>query len=179
MIVCPDCAFENIEGADTCDGCQQPLSHLSLRMPTSSVEASLFRDRIAVLEPSRPATVSSDAPVSEVLAKMAGQKIGCIIVVDGQTIAGIFSERDALLRLGVDAPQLWDRPISEFMTPQPETLEADDKIAFALHKMDLGGYRHVPILKDGRLEGVISVRDILRYLTQRIAETASYAGRTP
>jgi CBS domain-containing protein len=110
---------------------------------------------------------------------MAGQKIGCIIVVDGQTVAGIFSERDALLRLGVDAPQLWDRPIREFMTPQPETLEADDKIAFALHKMDVGGYRHVPILKDGRLEGVISVRDILRYLTQRIAETASYAGRTP
>jgi CBS domain-containing protein len=172
MIICPDCGFENIEGADTCEQCQQPLSEMSLRMPTSSVEASLFRDRIAALQPRRPATVAPTAPVSEVLEKMAGQSIGCVVVVDGQSVIGIFSERDALLRLGVDAAQLWERPISEFMTPQPETLEADDKIAFALHKMDLGGYRHVPILKDGRLEGVISVRDILRYLTQRIAETA-------
>lgn len=174
MIVCPDCGYENIEGADTCEQCQQPLSDVSLRMPTSSVEASLFRDRIAVLPPKQPTTVAPDASVSEVLEKMAGESIGCVIVVDGTSVVGIFSERDALLRLNVDAAQLADRPIREFMTPQPETLETDDKIAFALHKMDLGGYRHVPILRKGRLEGVISVRDILDYLTRRIAETTGF-----
>ena len=55
------------------------------------------------------------------------------------------------------------------MTADPVTLETSDKIAFALHKMNVGGYRHVPILFDGKLAGVISIRDILRYLTERIA----------
>jgi CBS domain-containing protein len=172
MIICPDCGFENIEGIDACEQCQQPLTNLGWRMRNSSVEASLFRDRITALEPKRPATVSPHASVGEVLEKMAGDSIGCVVIVKGDEVVGIFSERDALLRLGVEAAQLANRPISEFMTPQPETLETDDKIAFALHKMDLGGYRHVPILEGGRLNGIISVRDILRYLTQRIAEAA-------
>jgi CBS domain-containing protein len=55
------------------------------------------------------------------------------------------------------------------MTANPVTLEANDKIAFALQKMDVGGYRHIPILFNGKLAGVISIRDILRYLTERIA----------
>ena len=55
------------------------------------------------------------------------------------------------------------------MTQQPVTLDTNDKIAFALHKMNVGGYRHLPILFEGKLAGVISIRDILRYLTERIA----------
>lgn len=172
MIICPDCGFENIEGIDACEQCEQPLTNLGWRMRSSSVEAGLFRDRIAALEPKRPTTVTPATSVGDVLGKMAGDSIGCVIVVDGDEVVGIFSERDALLKLNIDAAQVADRPISEFMTPQPETLEAEDKIAYALHKMDLGGYRHVPILEGGRLKGVISVRDILRYLTLRIAESA-------
>ena len=55
------------------------------------------------------------------------------------------------------------------MTHKPETLKATDKIAFALHKMDLGGYRHIPILSEGKVTGVISIRDILRYMTKNVA----------
>ena len=54
------------------------------------------------------------------------------------------------------------------MTAGPETLDLDDKIAFAIHKMDLGGFRHVPIMRDGDVIGVISARDILRYLTDSV-----------
>ena len=165
MIICPDCGFENIEGIDTCDACQQPLTNLGWRMRNSSVEASLFRDRIAVLSPKPPTTVGPATPVGKVLEKMIGESIGCVVVVEGESVLGIFSERDALLRLNVDAAQLADRPVREFMTPQVETLEADDKIAFALHKMDVGHYRHVPLLDDGRVAGIISARDILRFIT--------------
>lgn len=175
MIICPDCGFENLEGSDACEQCQQPLTNLGWRMESSSVEASLFRDRIAVLLPRQATAVSPTTPIGDVLEKMAGGSIGCVVVLDGESVVGIFSERDVLMRLNVEAPQFENRPISEFMTPQPETLEADDKIAFALHKMDLGGFRHVPILNDGKLAGIISVRDILRYLTQRIAESTASA----
>jgi CBS domain-containing protein len=95
------------------------------------------------------------------------------MIVDAGKLAGIFSERDALMKLNTDAARFFDRPISQFMTPDPVTLETNDKIAFALHKMNVGGYRHVPILFGGKLAGVISIRDILRYLTDRIAVAAA------
>ncbi len=52
------------------------------------------------------------------------------------------------------------------MTPNPETLDVNDKIAFALHKMDSGGYPHLPVVLDNKPAGVISVRDMLRHITR-------------
>jgi len=168
MLICPYCQAENIEGADECAECSQPLTDMGVRVPASSVEADLMRDRIERLWPKTPSTVSPHTTVGEVLQKMVGETIGCVMVVDQGQLVGIFSERDALMKLNVDAAKFKDRPILQFMTPRPVTLETNDKIAFALHKMNLGGYRHVPILFDGKLAGVISIRDILRYLTERI-----------
>jgi len=59
------------------------------------------------------------------------------------------------------------------MTPEPVTLELNDKIAFALHKMHVGGYRHLPIMDGGKLVGVISIRDILSYVTERSTVAAA------
>jgi CBS domain-containing protein len=169
MILCPYCEAENIEGADECDKCGEALWDLSVRVPASSVEGDLLRDRIERLWPKSPSTVSPDTPVGKVLKKMVDERIGCVTIVDQGKLAGIFSERDALMKLNTDAARFMDRPISQFMTPDPVTLESNDKIAFALHKMNVGGYRHIPILFGGKLAGVISIRDILRYLTERIA----------
>ncbi len=170
-LICPYCDAENIEGADQCQDCGEALAHLSIRVPSSSVEADLLRDRIERLWPKSPSTVAPEMPVGDVLAKMVGETIGCVMVVDAGKLVGIFSERDALMKLNTDAPKLLARPISQYMTPEPVTLETNDKIAFALHKMNVGGYRHIPILFQGKLAGVISIRDILRYLTERIAAT--------
>ncbi len=167
-ILCPYCDAENIEGTDECQSCGEALGHLSRRIPTSSVEADLLRDRIERLWPKSPSTVAPDTTVGDVLKQMVDKQIGCVMVVDKGKLVGIFSERDALMKLNTDAPKFLKRPISQFMTADPVTLEAEDKIAYALHKMNMGGYRHVPILFDGKLAGVISIRDILRYLTDRI-----------
>jgi CBS domain-containing protein len=168
-ILCPYCEAENIEGADECDKCGEGLTHLSRRIPASSVEADLLRDRIERLWPKSPSTVTPDTTVGEVLKRMVDKRIGCVMIVDGGKLVGIFSERDALMKLNADAPKFLSRPISQFMTADPVTLETSDKIAYALHKMNVGGYRHMPILFQGKLAGVISIRDILRYLTERIA----------
>jgi CBS domain-containing protein len=169
MILCPYCEAENIEGADDCESCGEALTELSRRIPASRVEADLVRDRIERLWPKSPSTVAPDASVGDVLKKMVDERIGCVMIVDKGELIGIFSERDALMKLNTDAARFLSRPISQFMTQGPVTLETNDKIAYALHKMNIGGYRHIPILFEGKLAGVISIRDILRYLTERIA----------
>ncbi len=168
MSICPDCGHENIEGADFCEECQQPLSFLSKPRASSDVEYGVHKDRIHVLSPREPIVATPDTTVGEVLKLLAERKVGCVIIAEEGEVVGIFSERDALTRLNTRVDDLRDRPISEFMTPSPATLEMEDKIAFALHKMDLGGYRHIPILRDGDIVGVISVRDILRYFSEKI-----------
>ena len=93
-----------------------------------------------------------------------------MLITKDDDLLGIFTERDVLMRLNVDADQLSDRPISDFMTPNPNAGD-HDKIAFALQKMDVGGYRHIPILTDGRLTGVISLRDVLKYISDQLLAT--------
>ena len=172
MISCPFCGAENLQGADICDDCQHSLTDLSIPAPVSGVERGLLKDRIEVLPPRKPETVSLGTTVGEVLEKMVDKSIGCVIVVDGEQVRGIFTERDALTRLGADVATMADRPIESLMTPDPIALDIKNKIAFALHKMHVGGYRHVPIFAEEKLVGVISIRDILDYFTDRIGVSA-------
>src|SRR6188508_2349434 len=115
-IICPYCEAEIIEGADECDKCGEALTHLSRRIPASSVEADLLRDRIERLWPKSPSTVAPETPVGDVLKKMVDQRIGCVMIVDQGKLLGIFSERDALMKLNTDAQKHFSRPISQFMT---------------------------------------------------------------
>ncbi|GIW95777.1 MAG: hypothetical protein KatS3mg110_3818 [Pirellulaceae bacterium] len=169
MICCPFCGAENIPGDDLCEVCHEPLSTLHLPEPATEVERGLIKDRLESLNPRAPVVVEPEMPVLPVLRMMLDHKIGCVLVVKEARVVGIFTERDALLRLS-DDPQEWkDRPVSEFMTPNPQTLDLKAKVAFAVQRMDQGGYRHVPVVDDQqRPIGVISVRDILRYLTERL-----------
>ncbi len=173
MIICPYCDAENIEGSDGCDACGQPLADLHLPTPETEVERGILRDRLTLLEPKTPIVVTPEMPAGEVLQLMVEKKIGCVFVVEADRVVGVFTERDALHRIGVEAQQLRGRPISQFMTPDPHNLDSNAKIAFAIRMMDLGGYRHVPVADaDGKLTGVISIRDILGYLTDKMAIAA-------
>lgn len=168
MINCPYCGYENIAGDDLCEECGQPLTETHLSTPSNEVEQALLKDRVSVLNPKTPRTVPPQTPVSQVLRMMVEHHIGCIIVAENSKPVGIFSERDALRKLNVDTPTLGSRPVSDFMTPNPQTLVANAKIAYAVQRMALGGYRHLPIVGDkGELVGIISARDIIRYLTRK------------
>jgi CBS domain-containing protein len=90
---------------------------------------------------------------------MREHHVGCVLVVDGDRLAGILTERDLLLKMeniGLD------EPVARLMTPDPETLQLDDPIVWALNRMSVGGYRHVPLVDpDGRPVGILSVKDIV------------------
>lgn len=168
MIPCPACGFDNLEGADHCHQCQLSLSDLSHPHPRTTLEKALMNDRIELLQPRKPLAVSPDDKIGDVLKKMVAEKIGCVMVMEGDELAGIFTEFDALMKVNTSIKSLADRPISSVMTTKPVTLNIENKIAYALHQMHVGGYRHLPILSGGKLVGVSSIRDILNYLAQRL-----------
>jgi CBS domain-containing protein len=146
MIVCPYCDFENIPGEDVCEQCGHSLSSFHPPRLANAVERSLVRDRLNALEPRSPIVVEPCMPVRQVMRMMVDYKIGCVLVVVDSRVVGIFTERDALSKLNERATELGDHPVKEFMTSNPQTLDTTAKIAFAVQRMDLGGYRHVPIV---------------------------------
>ena len=168
---CPYCSFENIEGDDVCDQCGQPLSESHLRGPKNTLERGLLKDRVGELPSKQPVVVAEGTAVGDVIGMIADQGTGCAFIADASgKLSGVFSERDALHRIGSKLSEVWDESVSKFMSPSPQSLRADAKIAFAVHKMDVGHFRHVPIVDDQeRAVGVISVREILSYLTSKSA----------
>ncbi len=169
MITCPSCNTPNVDGADTCESCNGSLVELSLPQPATAVEAALLHDRVGVLAQQPPVTASPDETVATALKRMVEKHVGCLLVIDREgKLAGIFSERDALMKLNAQVADYRDRPIGEFATRDPATIDSNAKVAFALNRMHVGGYRHLPVLdSDGRPVTVISIRELLRYLTKR------------
>ena len=79
-------------------------------------------------------------------------------------------ENGLVTELGEKAAELGERPVSEFMTSNVESLPPSAKIAFAVHRMEQGGFRHVPVINEqGEAAGIFSVRDIVTYLTRKLA----------
>jgi CBS domain-containing protein len=165
---CPACNSPVIEGDECCDKCQYPLVDLEHSVPRSTLERNVVRDTIRCLSPKAPLVTTPETTVGTAIQLLTGQDVGCVVITREDRIVGIFSERDVLFKLNVSVKQHLSRPVSEFMTKQVETLDLDDRIALALHKMDLGGYRHLPVTDEGKLVGIISIRDIMRYMTETI-----------
>lgn len=163
---CPFCGYDNMTGAATCENCGQDLTDLDLLSPRSAIEASIMESSLAALKPKSPVMVPPEATVAEVIRILREHHIGCVLVGSNDRVVGIFSERDALTRLSDRYSESAPLPISQFMTANPEMLDLGAPIAFALDRMSTGGFRHLPITRHGRLQGIISTRDILRFLSE-------------
>ena len=98
---------------------------------------------------------------------MLSKEIGALLIVDPSGhLLGILSERDLLMKVADPKFADVEQSLERFMTSSPETVTSTDTLAFALHKMDVGGYRHLPVLTGGMPTGVISVRDMLTHITR-------------
>jgi len=166
-MICPACGHDNFPGREHCGNCLHDLTQLDRPVSRDRVERSLMEDPVSVLQPRKAVTVTPEATVGDAIRIMLEQDIGAVLVVaaDGRLV-GIFSERDLLTRVAGQVTDYANRPVSEFMTADPETVRPTDTLAFALHKMDGGGYRHLPVLKDGHPLGMLSVRDMLGHITR-------------
>ncbi len=103
--------------------------------------------------------------VRDAINEMINQRVGCVLVVEQGALVGVFSERDVLCKVVAENVSMDDTRVEEIMTARPETLPEDSELVFALHKMAVGGYRHVPLLDaKGSPVAVVSMRDILDYI---------------
>ena len=115
-------------------------------------------------------TYGVDASVAEVLKKMRETRVSAVLVESAGKLAGIFTERDALIKV-TDNPDTWCRPISALMTACPQTLTARQPISKALQLMNAGHYRNVPIVDDaGAIEGNLPQHEIIRFLTDEFPQ---------
>jgi CBS domain-containing protein len=166
-MICPRCGHDNVPGNDVCASCLLDLAPLDQPAPRDRVQSDLMDRPVRDLSPRPPITLPASAPLADAVRLMLEEGVGTVLVLGGDgKLAGIFSERDLLLRVPDDVARSGDRPLGEFMTPNPETVRPDDPLAVALHKMDVGGYRHLPVEADGKPVGVISVRDLMRHITR-------------
>jgi CBS domain-containing protein len=168
-MVCPSCGFENLQGDDLCANCGADLRAADIPQATTPFEKLLVDVRLRALETGPPVTVGTDASVRDVLELMRTRSTACILVTDQGRLAGIFTERDALMKLAGSANVSDATPIGDVMTRDPVVLRADDSVAVAVQKMAVGGFRHIPLVADGRPTGVVSAADVFRHIL-RIVE---------
>ncbi len=99
--------------------------------------------------------------VAEAASLMAQRRVGSALVVDGERLLGIFTERDIVRALSQDASAT-HHSIGHWMTRDPRTASPDDAVEDALRQMVGGGFRHLPVMAGGRVVGMLSMRDISR-----------------
>lgn len=163
VMVCPSCGFENLMGADACANCGSDLMTSDIPVAATEFERLLTQVPLSALAPRPCVTAAADTAIADVLRTMRDSREAGIVVTDpGGRVVGIFTERDALLKVaGRDLP---DGPISTVMTADPVVLRADDSLAVAIQKMAVGGFRHVPIVADGRPVGIVTSHDVFRHV---------------
>ena len=109
-------------------------------------------------------TVDPSAPVTEVAKRMVAKDVGAVLVFEEGAICGILTERDVLRAVadGIDDATL----VRDRMTANPETLDADDTMEHAAVLMIHGGFRHLPVVEQGQVVGVLSIRDLMRVVLE-------------
>ena len=121
--------------------------------------------RVSVLPTDDYVAVSPYTPLSQAIEAMKDDEGGCVIISDDGRVAGIFTERDLLMKVLGEKVDL-ESPISEWMQPVVETLSSEATVGDAVRLMNEKGFRNVPLVKKGELVGSISVYDIITYLAE-------------
>jgi CBS domain-containing protein len=103
----------------------------------------------------------SSATVREAAISMSERQVGAVLITHNGALEGIFTERDLLQRVVAPGRDPDHTRLAEVMTKNPDTIEADDYAIEALSRMSERGYRHLPVLDNGRLVGIVSRRDFL------------------
>jgi CBS domain-containing protein len=115
----------------------------------------------SVIEPRKLVIATPERSVTEAARLMRNSNVGAILVVEEGRLVGIFTERDALFRVMALDRDPRGTPLRDVMTPNPLTVAPDETFGYALLLMHENGFRHVPVVDDGKPVGVVSARHAL------------------
>jgi CBS domain-containing protein len=102
------------------------------------------------------------ATVQDVATLMSEARVGCIPVLDGESLVGVFSERDLMTRVVVEGKDPRRTTVGSVMTTEVITAKLDERVERCLEKMRGCGCRHLPVVTEGRVIAMISMRDLMR-----------------
>lgn len=113
------------------------------------------------VESSTLVAIDPKASAVEAARLMKERMIGCLPVMVGDKLVGVISERDLVVKAIADGKDPKSCAVEDMMTPNPKTVEHDQPVRVALEMMNDHGFRHVPVMIEGRVMGVISARSLL------------------
>ena len=108
-------------------------------------------------------SVEPDARLSSAIKTLAERKIGAVLVMSEGRIEGILSERDIVRVLGERGAAVLDEPVSTVMTRKVVSCKQADTVAAIMEMMTSGKFRHLPVIEEGRVVGLISIGDIVKW----------------
>lgn len=170
-IICPSCSFENIEGEDRCAQCFLSLMQRDIPRPRKddNFQNVMMTAPVSELLTGKDLLVASTTDtIQKIVRIFQEKKKNCVLIYKKKKLVGIISNRDILRRVVLPHKDLSTVKAEEVMTANPEFVRAEDPIAYAVNKMAMGGFRHLPVLaNDGTPLSIIMIIDVLRYLSRR------------
>ena len=112
-------------------------------------------------------TVGPDDRLGDAAKRMVARGVGAVLVMDGERLGGILTERDLLKAVASGLSD--DARVRDWMTRHPETVEVSDETEHAAALMIHGGFRHLPVMEGSTVAGIISIRDLMRVALQDMA----------
>jgi CBS domain-containing protein len=122
----------------------------------------MFSQRIrSVMERKKLVTAPPETTVSQAAKLMAKRNVGAVMVVENESLVGIFTERDAVFRVIARGRDMQTTLLADVMTAAPLTVDPDKSFGYALMMMHENGFRHVPVIENGKPIGIVSARNAL------------------
>jgi CBS domain-containing protein len=118
-------------------------------------------------------TVTAGSTIAEAVELLNGKKIGAVVVVEDKRVVGILSERDVVRHLGQDWSALASRPVSDVMTKSVVTVSRFATVADLMERMTERRIRHMPIVENGELVGIVSIGDVVKRKIEEAEQEAT------
>lgn len=113
-------------------------------------------------------TIKPTATLAAAAKLLATRKIGALVVVEDRRVAGILSERDIVRVVSERGPAALEEEVSRAMTRKVATCTCDETIRSIMERMTAGKFRHVPVVEEGRLIGIVSIGDVVKHRIQEM-----------
>jgi CBS domain-containing protein len=107
-------------------------------------------------------SITPETTLTQACAELDSRKVGALIVCDADRVAGVFSERDVVRAVARDGAKALDRPVADYMTREVVFAEPGETVSVLMGRMTDRRIRHLPVLREHRLAGVISIGDVVK-----------------